>query len=149
MNGKQRHLHSYEEMRTMYDTRRTDFANETDAGPKKHNTKRGSKARGQPSNTESGSDDLLHDQAQQRETHHSRCRRRCAREHEAEGTWHSLRPKMGDERQTRSSSEQNKGPAASPTEQQKWQNDVLTLLHLLAAHLNLLLKIFYSLPSYN
>ena len=66
MNGKQRHLHSYEEMRTMYDTRRTDFANETDAGPKKHNTKRGSKARGQPSNTESGSDDLLHDQAQQR-----------------------------------------------------------------------------------
>jgi len=33
---------------------RTDLANETNAGPKKHNTKRGSKARGQPSNTESG-----------------------------------------------------------------------------------------------
>ena len=66
MNGKQRHLHSYEEMRTMYDARRTIFANETDAGPEKHNTKRGSKARGQPSNTESGSGDLLHNQAQQR-----------------------------------------------------------------------------------
>ena len=34
MNGKQRHLHSYEEMRTIYDTRRTGFANETDAGRK-------------------------------------------------------------------------------------------------------------------
>ena len=66
MNGKHRHLHSYEEMRTMYDARRTDFANETDAGREKHNTKRGSKARRQPSNTESGSGDILHDQAQQR-----------------------------------------------------------------------------------
>ena len=66
MNGKQCHLHSYEEMRTMYDARSTDLANETDAGPKKHNTKRGSKARRQPSNTESGSGDILHDQAQQR-----------------------------------------------------------------------------------
>ena len=149
MNGKQRHLHSYEEMRTMYDTRRTDFANETDAGPKKHNTKRGSKARGQPSNTESGSDDLLHDQAQQRETHHSRCRRRCAREHEAEGTRHSLRPKMGDERQTRSSSEQNKGPAASPTEQQKWQNDVLTPHPSDLGHFEPDFSIFIFSPSYN
>ena len=63
LNGKHRHLHSYEEMRTIYDTRRTGFANETDAGRKKHNTKRGSKARGQPSNTESGSRDIPHDQA--------------------------------------------------------------------------------------
>ena len=60
-NGKQRHLHSYEEMRTMYDARSTDLANETDAGPEKHNTKRGSKARGQPSNTESGSGNTSHD----------------------------------------------------------------------------------------
>ena len=66
MNGKHRHLHSYEEMRTMYDARRTDFTNEIDAGREKHNTKRGSKARRQPSNTESGSGDILHDQAQQR-----------------------------------------------------------------------------------
>ena len=50
---------------------------------------------------------------------------------------------MGDERQTRSNSEQNKGPAASRTEPQKWQNDVLTLLHLLAAHLNLLLNLLF------
>ena len=66
MNGMQRQSHGYEEMRTMYDTRRKDFANETDAGREKHNTKRGSKARRQPSNTESGSGDILHDQAQQR-----------------------------------------------------------------------------------
>ena len=60
-NGKQRHLHSYEEMRTMYEARSTDLANETDAGSEKHNTKRGSKARGQPSNTESGSGNTSHD----------------------------------------------------------------------------------------
>ena len=136
MNGKQRHLHSYEEMRTMYDARRTVFANETDAGPEKHNTKRGSKARGQPSNTESGSGDLLHNQAQQRRhiTHVADDAAHASMKLRARGIAHVR--KWGMKGKHGAAQSKTKGLRHHQRSSKSGKTTFSRSYHLLAAHLN-------------